>query len=400
MKTDVLGIDVLHAVDRIGPTFRRRAKRRGCSIGHVPRAMTITPRPPVNPVEAVTHPDPWPYYAHLRAGGVWLDQATRTWVVPDAVTIARVLGDPRLRVRPPLEPVPTHIVGTAAGDVFCRLARTNDGERHDELRSHVDELVESIDPERARASARAIAERYGADVSTDVDLDGFLDAVPVLTIATELGIHCADARLLGAVRDLASAFRPAAEPTGTAAASRAVDLLLAVVDRRVAEAGDDEQRANVVGLLFQTLDATAGLLGATLVRLASDRHTRRAVEIGTLDRVVEDVLRAEPPVHNTRRYAEQATMIAGHRVERGDTVLLVLAAAASEHLAFGSGSHRCPADRLAAAVCCGAVDGLVDSRPDLLGRCVPLGFRPSASTRIPVFSALRPHRGVRPTRRS
>jgi cytochrome P450 len=393
-------VDVEHTVDGTGPTFRPPAKCPGCSIAEVLRPTT-TPRPPSDPFDAVTHPDPWPYYAQLRARGVHLDASTRTWVVPNAVTIASALCDRRLGVRPPGEPVPPHLIGTCAGEVFGRLARTNDDERHDVLRAHADTLVASIAPGRVRSTARAIARRVGADLRSGADVDCFLDAVPALTIATELGLDVHDAPLVRAISDLTAAFRPAADPANAPAASDAARLLLALVGTDVGQADCDDRRANAVGLLFQTFDATAGLVGTTLTRLASDTRSPTSVAAtGRTDDLVGHVLRTEPPVHNTRRYASAATTIAGHRVERGDTVVLVLAAAASERLAFGAGRHRCPADRIAASICAGAVDALLEVNADVVRLCIPRGFRPSPAIRVPVFSAPRRHHGVRPTRRS
>lgn len=125
--------------------------------------------------------------------------------------------------------------------------------------------------------------------------------------------------------------------------------------------------ANLIGLMSQTYEATAGLIGNTLLALVRDADLRRraAGDDALLGRVIEEVLRHDPPIHNTRRYMAQDAIIAGKRMKRGDQVLVVLAAAnrdPSRHarphdfdperadrlsLSFGAGRHACPGQAIA-----------------------------------------------------
>ena len=86
---------------------------------------------PTDPLQAVTHANPYPYYAALREHVPLVrDEASQLWIAARAQTVGVVLGDERLTVRPVSEPVPRAIVGEPAGDVFARLARMNEGEDH------------------------------------------------------------------------------------------------------------------------------------------------------------------------------------------------------------------------------------------------------------------------------
>lgn len=83
---------------------------------------------PTNPVEAVRHPDPYPYYARLTAERPFgWDERLQAWVAADAASVTAALSAAELRVRPPGEPVPTGLLGTAAGAVFGDLVRMTDG---------------------------------------------------------------------------------------------------------------------------------------------------------------------------------------------------------------------------------------------------------------------------------
>src|SRR4030095_7484258 len=88
--------------------------------------------PPRDPVAAVTHPDPYPYYAELVAARpLYRDDLQGDWVASSAAAVTAVLTSERCRVRPPAEPVPKALVGSPAGEIFRRLVRMTDGAGHD-----------------------------------------------------------------------------------------------------------------------------------------------------------------------------------------------------------------------------------------------------------------------------
>ena len=149
--------------------------------------------------------------------------------------------------------------------------------------------------------------------------------------------------------------------------------LLGVLDREARRAGCDERRtvvANAIGFLTQAYEATAGLIGNTLLALAAhpDLHARIERTPALLSEVVREVLRHDAPVQNTRRFIVADGLVAGQRMAAGDTVLVVLAAANHDAAAnpaperfdverarrrtftFGAGIHACPGERLAGAI--------------------------------------------------
>lgn len=96
-----------------------------------------------------------------------------------------------------------------------------------------------------------------------------------------------------------------------------------------ADAHADSIVANGVGLLLQSYEATAGLIGNTLVVLATRPALRRRVGDDTvlLNAVLREVLRYDAPIQNTRRYLAHDLEIVSQHLRAGDTVLAVLAAA-------------------------------------------------------------------------
>src|SRR5262249_27519279 len=114
-------------------------------------------------------------------------------------------------------------------------------------------------------------------------------------------------------------------------AAPADDLLSGLVTQAgwVGRDGSDVIVANGIGFMTQAYEATAGLIGNTLLALARrpERRERARAEPGLLPQVVYEVLRHDPPVHNTRRFLAAAGVIAGQAMRAGDAVLVVLAAA-------------------------------------------------------------------------
>lgn len=277
---------------------------------------------PLDPIAAVTHPCPHPFYAALTEGD---------GVVASAAAVRDVLHDAHALVRPPDATVPPHLVGTPAGELFAHVARMNDGPRHDELRAVVDRLIASIDIDALLADAASRA-RAAADI------DALMRDVPVAALAAALGFDGDD--VVTHARALAAAFAPGAGAATEAAASSAA---LALTKGRPA----DDVAANRAGLLFQAHDACAALIGSLILG------------------------EGLAPVHNTRRWTPQPVL-----------VVLAAAALAEPDLAFGAGRHGCPAAPLAPRL----VRAIVDARPDLLRDLPPHRFLPSLNARLPSFA--------------
>jgi cytochrome P450 len=175
--------------------------------------------------------------------------------------------------------------------------------------------------------------------------------------------------------------------------------------------GDDEEAllANAVGLLFQAHDATAGLIGNTLLALA--RHPELADAVRAAPALLPDLLREvarhDAPVQNTRRFVAEDTAVLDRELRAGDAVLLVLAAANRDPAAnpeperllptrrearcftFGLGRHACIGEMMAVAIAAAGVGHILEQGGDpaeLAPAGMPAGYRPSVNARIPRFA--------------
>ncbi len=382
-----------------------------------------------NPIEAVRLADPYPDYAALVAERPFaFDPAVSAWVAADAAAVRAVLGSAALRVRPVAEPVPAGIVGTPAGEVFGDLVRMTDGDLQHRLKGVVVAALGNTDPAYA---ARLAAERTRAVLAAggDVPFEELMFAVPARVVATLCGLDADGsaqaARLIGAfVQCIPALATPEQQAAAALAAARLRELLgpgiehveaggnglLAGLVRAARDASWTRTApllANAVGFLSQTYDATAGLIGNTLLALARGEETPKSP--AAWERFVREVARHDAPIQNTRRFAAEPFRHGAAEVAPGEQVLVLLAAAnrdpavnpdphafrpgreAPVAFTFGAAAHRCPGEILAAAITGAVVGTLLDSGFDPAR--LPSGpsgpsevtYRPLANARIPVL---------------
>src|SRR6266849_1314851 len=147
---------------------------------------------PRDPIAAVTHRDPYPYYASLVSEKpFYRDEALGLWVASSAEAVTAVLTSDLCRVRPPAEPVPKALLGSPAADIFRHLVRMNDGMGHCPFRQAVSATLDSVDriraAEQSKASARALANEL-EPMADPCRLADFAFRLPVYVVASLLGI--------------------------------------------------------------------------------------------------------------------------------------------------------------------------------------------------------------------
>ncbi|MGK8207200.1 cytochrome P450 [Burkholderia cenocepacia] len=385
---------------------------------------------PTDPIAAVTHRDPYPYYATLVDGPpLAFDASLGLWVASRAASVAAVLGHPACRVRPLDMPVPPALRGTTAGALFGELVRMNDGAlRHDVPKQALRTALASVDAGALRdRAARIAAGRLPARLDADA-LNAWCMTTPVCAVAAQLGFD--ESQLDGiaaSVVDFVAALSPLSDAAALARASDAARQLLDRMTERVANAHAQDGTlvdairqsaretgwhasgalvANLVGLLSQTCEATAAWLGNAVVAWHQTNGTvETARDDAALDAFVAEVGRFDSPVQNTRRFVAARTTIEGTSVEAGDAILVVLAAAnrdpavhrdpqrlmpgraAGPNFGFGTGPHACPGERIARAVTVGAFGALLRAGGGPPRDALKWGYRASSNVRMPKFEA-------------
>jgi len=393
----------------------------------------MTNTPIRHAMEAATHSAPYAWYADLRrTAPLYFDPMLKLWVASSAGAVAAVFNHPDCRVRPAHEPVPPGIAATPAGEVFVQLVRMNDGARHDMPRLVLQRALGDVDLQQL---GQRTAELAAAHHPTDVNaLNHALFQLPVQAVADLLGFPSSELPQVALwMRDFVACLSPLSNPAQLEAASPAAtallqrfDALLATparttstligkVQAHAAQQGWADRRAvlcNLVGLLSQTYEATAGLIGNSLVALATQADLQAQLQAdphrlaAQASLLVEEVCRFDAPIQNTRRFMARDTSILGHPLRAGDAVLLLLASAnrdaalnpdanefrlhrpQREYFSFGRGTHACPGRQIALTLAASVLTTwLRQARwPELLQH-MAWTYHPSVNARIPRFDS-------------
>ncbi|WP_298928604.1 cytochrome P450 [uncultured Ramlibacter sp.] len=346
----------------------------------------------INAVTAVTHADPWPYYRRLREEQpLFFDPTLNLWVASSLATVAAALAHPQLRVRPPAEPVPTALLGTAAGEVFAQLVRMTDGDFHAAHKPAVEQAARRWSLDDVAAAARAASQEL-ADVE---DPNAFMARLPVRALALLLGVPAAqrDATCEW-VRSFVAGIAPGASAD---AVGRAVEGAAALMAQGQALGLGSVQAANRIAFMQQSLDATAALIGHTVLQL------REQPAPDHMRSFVTEVERWCAPTQNTRRFAAQDLELAGQRIAAGQGVLVVLAAANRDaalnieperfdpqrpqprSMGFGEGCHACPGAAIAIEIVATFAISMRSTGQFASYFGAQEGFRPLANISSPLF---------------
>lgn len=358
-------------------------------------------QPPRNAIEAVTHPDPWPFYRGLRLERpLFFDAGLGLWVASSHAAVSAALNHPALRVRPLAEPVPKGLQGTAAGEVFALLVRMTDGEFH---AAHKPAITQAARRWTLADVAQA-AEDAADDLQPRLKVNDFVGALPVQAMARLLDIPEAqrDDTCRWALQ-FTQGIAPGADAQAVALADSAAASLMA---QGRALGLQPAQAANRIAFMQQAIDATGGLLGLAALQLAQDPGQAAAADASqeAMRGFVREVERWAAPIQNTRRFAAEPLTLLDQPVEAGQAILVVLASAnrdealnqQPEHfdvhraegrsVGFGAGPHLCPGASVAIEIVAAAARRIrAKGQFDHYFRR-STGFRPLPNARIPVFS--------------
>ena len=364
-----------------------------------------------------TRADPYPTYAGLREHGPLLLPGAHLTVFADYAACDEVLRHPdaandRLKSTVAQEAVAAGQQPRPFGEPGFLFLDPPDHTRLRKLaqQAFAPRVVKALEPEIVGLVDALL---------DDIDPIGGFDAVTALAYPLPVAVIC---RLLGVPLEdepqfshasalLAQGLDPFITFTGEAPAE--LDERLAaglwlrtylrelIAQRRAApqqdliseliaaeEDGDQLSSEEVVAtcnlLLVAGHETTVNLIGnATLAMLRQPEHwAALAADPGRAAAIVEETLRYDPPVQMTVRIAGEDMLVGDVEVPKGDTMMLLLAAAhrdpsvyqrpdefdpdrpAFRHLAFGLGPHFClgaPLARMEAAI---ALSALAARFPD------------------------------------
>lgn len=385
-------------------------------------------------LNAACHSDPYPYYASLRAGpALVFDTELKCWIASRAAVVQQVLESPACAVRPVTEPVPRNIAGGTAGEIFSHLVRMNEGQAHAVPKQVIQSSLRKLDLYGVAAytqqHAAELASKY--DLTTGNGLTQYLLALPIHVMGSILGFEeNALPDLANWMADFVRCLSPlstAEQIDGAHAAAKTLQSsfrqllqdsqakphgFLADLQSEAERCGwqhADGILSNLIGLLSQTYEATAGLAGNSLTawqahpNLLQDLRADPAALPAKLSELVAEVARHDASVQNTRRFVTQTCEISGQALQAGDVIVVLLASANRDAavnpdpdtlqlsrpdrkvFTFGHGRHACPGQHIAEQITVNCLHHMLNM-PAFDFATLRWTYRPSLNGRIPVFT--------------
>ncbi|WP_081549967.1 hypothetical protein [Chromobacterium haemolyticum] len=357
---------------------------------------------PSDPLAAVVHAHPYPYYRDLaQRQPLYFDAGLGLWVAAGHAAVQAALASATCRVRPLEQPAPPLLGDGGVARTFCLWARMSEAPRHPALKAALNRALATV----AGAEAGGLAESLARDWLAREPLNGGLldrmaQGLPVLSLAGLLGLPMEDAPgLVAEVAALTRALAADADAEALASGGKALAALQARVAKALPRSGGllavlrrewtEEEAAltaNVIGLLFQSLDAGAGLFAAAVWYQAHGCPLAAGAAADWAWLAWQD-----PVLHNTRRFTVGEWSHGGQTVPAGASLLVVLAAAAldpagpGEGLMFGAGRHACPGQALALEIARGGLAALAAMRPDWKTLTAAARFRRLSNARVRIY---------------
>ncbi|WP_235018281.1 cytochrome P450 [Thermomonospora echinospora] len=294
-----------------------------------------------------------------------------------------------------------------------------DGDTHRRLRAPLDEGLRELDQHAMQRRIRAICTeltrgfvgRGHADLIAE-----YASYIPMLTVAgTMFGIDLDHGRrlrdgllaLFGSGTDSQDGYRDVQQILGEVLHARkaapAGDLTTAFLHHPNLR-NDTEVMQEMLLMISAGYETTAIWIARTLLLMLGDPRFSGNIRGGTLgvNEALDEVLRLDPPMtHMPARFPLADCQIDGRRIERGDALILGLAAAGFDprihtgdwwqeidnrsHLGFSAGSHTCPAKIPARLITRVAVETALHELPGvtLADPQAPVPLIPSPWTRHP-----------------
>lgn len=384
----------------------------------------------LTPLSATTTcPQPQAVYERLRSqwgviAPVQLEPGVHAWLVMGYAEICHVVRHERLFSRDPhnWRDLAEGVVAADSGLGPMMFPRDNayfkDGDVHRRLRAPLDQAVTGLDQRRMGRQVRAICADLIAGFApagrADLVAD-YASVIPMLAVADLFGLDVALGHelrqcllaLFGSGSDSQAGNRRFEEILSNVMRARqakpAADVTTGFV-RHPNLSDDYEIMQSMVLMISAGYETTTSWIAQALRLMVADQRFAGRVRGGRLDvdDALDEVLWRDPPMANMpARFALRDLELGGQPVQRGDALILGLAAANADprirtgdgwleqgnrsHLAWSTGPHTCPAHVPARIIARTAVDTALHLLPDirLAIRADEVPLIPSPWTRCP-----------------
>jgi cytochrome P450 len=387
--------------------------------------MAQQPQPTLNdpaPIDPATVANPYLRFQQLREEDpVHWNQGINSWTLTRYSDVLDALRDQRLSSEQ-ISAYSARLPEAAAEKVqplirlFSDMMLMSDPPDHTRLRKLANKAFTPRVVDQMRSHIQNLVAELLDGIEKDCRQDGRFDVIadlayplPAIVISEMLGVPDADrnqfrkwagdlAAFLGNIRIVAETAEPAQK-----SALKLSDYLREIISQRRLEPQEDlisalvaaeeegdtfseaELHSMCIMLMLAGHETTSNLIGNGLLALLQNRDQleRLQADPGMIDSAVEEFLRYESPAQSAARIALEDIEMGGRRIEKGQRVTLILAAANRDperfsdpdrlditrednrHLSFGFGSHFCLGTDLARLEGQISINAVVQRWPDL-----------------------------------
>ncbi|HZI12421.1 MAG TPA: cytochrome P450 [Myxococcus sp.] len=381
-----------------------------------------------------TRANPYPLYAELRRTGVRQVEPGGLWAVSRYEDVVAVMKDPRRFsseglargfVPPWLErnPVAQSLVvqdppvhGRLRGRVARAFGPAALAVLEPKIRALAEELTQGLLRQEGtpdfvehfslRLPVRVLGLLFGLEADRYPQLKGWADDL----VSIPAGRHPPEeqARIRQSLVDMERCFESLIQARREAPGSDLISDLI-----RPGEDGSVLTHEELISFLFSLLPAgvetTVYLLSNTMLVLSEHPEVLARVQEDPrlIPKLIEEVLRFEPPGHSSLRLTTEETELGGVRLPRGAPVVVLMAAALRDerqfpqadrfilerggpsHLAFGHGVHYCLGAMLARLEARLGLEALLPRLGGFSRVPGPIAWSPSLIARGPLSLPLR-----------
>lgn len=309
------------------------------------------------------------YARQLQQNPLYYDPILKVWITYSYEYCKAILLNSDAHVPEPVIGDDSPLNGKARL-LIRKMARINNSQVHAAARTAAMAMYQRV----SAVAVDDVLEILLADINTKGGFD-WVEAVatqlPVRLIAKGLGFDEQDSLfVIENIEPMARIMLPNKTDDDVKKINAVIDRFYELAEKyAVADVlGDAEEielnTCNLIGLFIQSYDGGWGLLCNTLLSLWSQNKNSASTrnDNSWYKKLVNETLRLDPPVHNTRRVATKDILLGGKTIKAGETISIVLAAAnldpavfkdpekfditrgnIEQHLTFGLGGHNCVA---------------------------------------------------------
>ncbi|MBL0739725.1 cytochrome P450 [Chryseolinea lacunae] len=376
--------------------------------------------------------DPFVLYRKmLSTHPFYWDERNRVWAVYSYALCHTVLNDARA-VIPDVHATAPAPLSPAAMAIVKNLARLSNAPHHATARAVAMVAFEALRPVAVADTLSHLLDDAG-DLSALDWVEAVAKKVPVQLLLRGFNFSPADVRVLSdTMPRLVKIMQPAKTPEQVLALNQCAHEVYAHVEQHILTTGLVKNIlsaippsetlntaeamtmlvSNIIGLFIQSYDAGRGMLSNTLLQwLQRDTRLPAITHRDGLYRFVCETTRYAPTIHNTRRVAAEDITLNGHVIPKGETMLVVMAAANrdplrfehpdtfdiyrsnnDDNLTFGSGAHQCLAKHFMRRLVTETLVSLFDRYKNIALHTTRVTFEPLVNARIPahLIIALKP----------